>query len=346
MTLTADVIMPIRNAARFIVPALQSILAEPALGVLIIVDDGSTDDWQQVASPHLCGARTKIIRQSPSGIAAALNRGLAASTSVYAARMDADDISLPGRLSAQISWMDAHPHLAAAGTQVTTMSDDGTSAKRSAFPTTPGGLREELYTRGRCAIAHPSVILRRADVLAVGGYRESFTYAEDFDLWLRLSETGAVSNMDACLLHVRTHPHQVSRVHKVRQAFNRDLALLSARERAARRMDPATADIAALSYRELQSTTYHPVIRKLALAYEAIELLASGAHAPLPADAARVIPHLARDRYLGDARRIRYDLITRAGKDALRRGNLADAVTAYVTLARCRAHDSKYLRTT
>lgn len=344
MTLRADVIMPIRNGARYVVPAIQSILADEALGTLIIIDDGSTDDWESAAGPLLRAPNVMVVRQRPSGVAAALNRGLATSTSTYVARMDADDISLPGRLRSQMMWMNAHPHIAALGTQVTMINARGDVGQESVYPIKPHELRHALYTRGRCAVSHPSVMLRRQAVLAIGAYRESFLHAEDYDLWLRLSETGAMANLTRSFLHYRIHAGQVSQLQKVRQSFTRDLALLAARERAAGRPDPTMGWLAARDYFELRAAEHHPVIRQLATAYEGIDRLFQDGHGTLPVDAVRVIPALARASYLGETRRQRYALMRRAGSAALKRGNIGDALEAYYALALCRAGDSKYFR--
>lgn len=340
---TADVVMPIRNGARFIAPALQGIIADPKLGTLFIVDDGSTDNWEEAAGPYLRGAKRKIVilRQEPSGVAAALNRGLQESTATYVARMDADDISKPGRLEAQINWLEQNPHIAAVGTQVAFIGGRGTPL--SSYPTAPDALRRELFARGRCAISHPSVMMRRDKVLAIGGYRDSFLHAEDYDLWLRLAETDAVANLDLCLLEYRRHPGQVSEVHKVRQSFSRDLALLAARERAAGNPDPTASWTCAPRYEDLQAPWMHPVIQKLAVAYDAIDKARNGGHG-LSVGAVRAIPPLARAAYLGETRRVRYDLIKKAGVQALKRGLLIDALDAYCTLARCRTLDSKFFR--
>lgn len=69
--------MPIRNGARFVVPAVKSILEDEALGTLII-DDGSNDDWETRAAGLLARDNVKIIRQPPAGIATALTPVMAA----------------------------------------------------------------------------------------------------------------------------------------------------------------------------------------------------------------------------------------------------------------------------
>src|SRR5690606_38851089 len=59
-------------------------------------------------------------------------------------------------------------------------------------------------------IFHPTVIFRRDSVVAAGGYRSEFTAAEDYDLWLRLAQTGALDNIPEVLLLYRVHGSSVS----------------------------------------------------------------------------------------------------------------------------------------
>lgn len=345
MSFTADVIMPIRNGARFIVPALQSILGDTALATLIIVDDGSTDNWEDLAAPHLAAhkGKTLILRQKASGVAAALNRGLKASTTPYVARMDADDVSLPGRLSAQISYLNQHPEIHAVGTQAAFINAEGHVTGATTHPCAPAPLRHMLLARARCTIVHPSIMMRRDSIIAAGGYRESIAHAEDYDLWLRLSETHAVSNMPDILLQYRIHPDQVSQSKKLTQSFYRDLALFSAREREAGRPDPAAEWSAPPSHLDALRHP-NPTCRNLGLAHDAIAAFHNNIRHPLAGTVIQAISELARQKYLGETRRFRYRIIKAAGTAALRNGNIPDAISAFYALARCRASDSKLFR--
>jgi hypothetical protein len=67
------------------------------------------------------------------------------------------------------------------------------------------------------ALAHPTVMMRRDAVMAVGGYRPAFEPAEDLDLWLRLAERGRLANLGAVLLKYRVHPTSVSQRRRVEQ---------------------------------------------------------------------------------------------------------------------------------
>ena len=59
------------------------------------------------------------------------------------------------------------------------------------------------------AICHPSAAIRREALVAIGGYRKEFEWAEDLDLFLRLAEVGKLANLSDVLL---THRQQLTSV--------------------------------------------------------------------------------------------------------------------------------------
>jgi hypothetical protein len=108
--------------------------------------------------------------------------------------MDADDISLPGRLSAQRAQLLAHARLGALGARVEAFVEDGALGEGMRLYVawqnallTPADHQRELFVES--PLCHPSVMLRRTALDAVGGYRES-DGPEDYDLFLRLSSHG------------------------------------------------------------------------------------------------------------------------------------------------------------
>ena len=98
---------------------------------------------------------------------------------------------------------------------------------------------------------HNAVIYACEAVLGVGGYRPAFAHAEDYDLWLRLSDVTKMANLADPLVSYRLYPGQVSDRHLITQAYNAGVAWLCHAARAAGRPDPADGwdtlpDIAAL----------------------------------------------------------------------------------------------------
>jgi glycosyltransferase involved in cell wall biosynthesis len=92
-----SVVVAVRDGERYLAEALDSILGQSVPpGEVVVVDDGSTDSTQAVLEPY--AGRVRIVAQDPEGVAAALNRGVAASTGELLAFLDADDVWPPTSL--------------------------------------------------------------------------------------------------------------------------------------------------------------------------------------------------------------------------------------------------------
>ena len=205
-----SVVMSVHNGARFLDAAITSIATQKLQDLeLLIVDDGSTDGSAAIAEGHArADARIRLLASPSRGLAAALNAGLAAAGGRYVARMDADDIAYTERLARQVAYLDSHPSVLALGTARRLIAPDGRALKIVRPPTAPAAVRAAL-ARGNC-LAHPTVMLRRDAVLRVGGYRQAFVPAEDYDLWLRLAAHGDLANLAEVCLDYRVHAGQAS----------------------------------------------------------------------------------------------------------------------------------------
>ena len=204
--------MPVRNGARFLQAACASVLSQEESDIeCLIVDDGSSDTTPDMLQ-RLAAAddRVRVIRQHGDGIVTALNRGLHAARAPLIARMDADDFSLPGRFAQQLACLDAKPHVAALGTGWRAIDTAGSVTAVVEPPASADEVRGVL--RDRNCLAHSSVMLRRDLAVRHGLYRQALTGAEDYDLWLRLSEHHDVENLPEPLIALREHPHQTTRL--------------------------------------------------------------------------------------------------------------------------------------
>jgi glycosyltransferase involved in cell wall biosynthesis len=191
-----SVLLPYRNAEETLEEALASVLQEDAVELEVIaVDDGSTDAGPAIIE-RIRRADPRVIPEStPSsgGIARALNRGLSVARGSFIARMDADDISLPGRFERQVAALNKNPRLAVIGAQVEAFPESAVGegmrryiAWQNALLTPEDHAREIFVEAPLC---HPSVMIRRAALDEVGGFREG-PWPEDYDLWLRLDARG------------------------------------------------------------------------------------------------------------------------------------------------------------
>lgn len=111
--------MPAYNAEKYLREAIDSILAQTFTDFeLIIINDGSTDFTKDIILSYTDQRIRYIENEQNSGICVTLNKGLDAARGRYIARMDSDDISLPRRLEVQVQYMDSHPEIGVAGTDI------------------------------------------------------------------------------------------------------------------------------------------------------------------------------------------------------------------------------------
>ncbi|WP_434722319.1 glycosyltransferase [Mesorhizobium sp. RIZ17] len=225
---TVSVIIPVRDGAPYVGEALQSILDQDLADIeVIVVDDGSRDDSAAIAtSISDRDSRVKLVANRGKGIVDALNMGLSLARAPLVARMDCDDVSLPDRLRLQVACFEANADLQLLGTAGLQIDRDGNPLRPLDVPSRNDQLRDALARYN--PMLHPTVMFRAEAVRRAGGYRRAFTYAEDYDLWLRLSETGKLANMDARLVKLRSHPGQVSRIKEDQQKAVAALARQSA----------------------------------------------------------------------------------------------------------------------
>lgn len=102
-----SIIMPSYNTGRFIKETIESVLAQSyPTWELIIVDDCSTDDTDDVVSQYLADERIRYIKNDTnSGAAVSRNRALREAKGKWIAFLDSDDLWEPDKLQKQISFM-------------------------------------------------------------------------------------------------------------------------------------------------------------------------------------------------------------------------------------------------
>jgi hypothetical protein len=249
-----SVLMPVYNAGRFLPAALDSILAQTFADFeLIAIDDGSRDGSADVLAEFAArDPRIRVVGQENRGIVATLNRALELARAPLVARMDADDLSRPDRFAKQIAYLRQHPEVAAVSGAMDVIDDSGAYLRTDAFPTLPGAIESELIHRN--CFCHAPVMARTEVLRSIGGYRRNVQYAEDYDLWLRMSEVARLANLPDVLYSVRLHPVTISTQHTAAQELAVLAARGAARLRRAGKPDPlgGVAAEVPLGYRAVQ----------------------------------------------------------------------------------------------
>jgi hypothetical protein len=237
--LQVSVVMAVYNGERFLRQAVDSILSQTHTDFeFIIIDDGSTDGTAEIVSGY-ADPRLRVLTQQNMGLVKSLNRGVGMARGAYIARMDADDISLARRLELQVQSLDAHPRVGALGTGAVEIDEKDRVTRRHDHHTDSQAIERALL-EGNTPLCHGSVMFRKACFENVGGYRERFRHAEDYDLWLRMIERYDIDNLPEILYQHRLVLESVSSRHFVHQKRSAAFALECAECRREGLPEPST----------------------------------------------------------------------------------------------------------
>lgn len=225
-----SVLMSVYNGERSLSEAVESILGQSFSDFeFLIVDDASTDRSAEIVRSYGDPRIVLIENDRNRGITRSLNRALRRARGVYLARQDADDVSHPERLQIEADFLDAHPEIGLVGTHAAFIDRQGRSFKVWRTPESHAAIVEGMRY-GNC-FCHGSVMLRKACLEAVGPYREQFRYAQDYDLWLLVSERFRTANIARVLYRIRRTPETISQRKLEEQLDFHLLARELARER-------------------------------------------------------------------------------------------------------------------
>lgn len=219
-----SVVMTVHNGERFLREAVDSILDQTYRDFeFLIIDDGSTD-----ATPDILAAyrdpRLRVVTAQRGGRVKSLNRGVGTSREEYVAIMDADDISMPRRLELQTTWLNDHPRTAVLGTGTLEIDENGRAIGQHYNPTDALTIEQSLL-RGVMCPCHSSAMFRKTCFDAVGGYRDGFLRAEDYDLWLRMAERYDIESLPEILFQRRLYLRARSLEQYLREKRNAAFAL-------------------------------------------------------------------------------------------------------------------------
>lgn len=212
-----SILMPVRNEEAYLQAALRSLQAQSlADWELVAVDDGSSDGTPDIlAAAADQDPRLRVVRREGGGLVAALNAGLKACRAPLLARMDGDDISHPRRLELQSDYLDTHPDTGLVACSFRHFPRSSLKQGMLDYETWQNALQDhDLIMRDlfvESPFVHPGIMTRTAIVKELGGYREC-GWAEDYDLWLRMANTGVTfARLPDRLFFWRDHPERATR---------------------------------------------------------------------------------------------------------------------------------------
>ena len=194
-----NVVIPVRNGARFIGDAVASALGQADVKHVIVVDDGSTDDSAGIVS-RIDDARVTLIRSAGRGVSAARNLGFAELERLsflderdqsWVMFLDADDRLLAGATSKLLDGVRAdcvavygdYERIDASGRRIGHRS----LLRRRVKPS--GDILRYLLA-GNFIVNGGVMLIRHAQFRRAGGFDETLHYCEDWHLFCRLASLG------------------------------------------------------------------------------------------------------------------------------------------------------------
>jgi glycosyltransferase involved in cell wall biosynthesis len=194
------------NYGAFLQQSIESVLSQSFDDYeLIIIDDGSTDNSQEIIARYENHPKIRIILQENKGLNRSNNIALNAARGEYLMRLDADDFLDSQALLVMTNILEANPGLGLVFPDyyyVNTNGDIIGQEKRHDFKDV--SLLDQP-AHGACTL------IRKRCLLGVGGYSESFRCQDGYDLWLRFIEKHDVQNVSLPLFYYRRHGQNLTK---------------------------------------------------------------------------------------------------------------------------------------
>lgn len=181
-----SVIIPTYNRSYCLERAIESVLSQSYKNFdLWIVDDGSTDETQELLKKYCDHPQVHLLKTENRGVSAARNYAAKLSDGQWLSFLDSDDEWLKDKLQKQVDFIKAHPSIRLVhGEEI--WIRNGKRVNQKKVHKKSGGM---IFKRalGLCLISPSAVSLKRDLYFEHGGFDEDFIVCEDYDLWLKVT---------------------------------------------------------------------------------------------------------------------------------------------------------------
>lgn len=258
-----SVIIPVRNCREYIHEAIDSVLTQGFTDFEVIVIDDGSDDYDYNLLKAL-DQRVYVIRQEGLGVSHARNVGMRAARGEFFAFLDADDAWFPGKLQAQIHYLDSHVQVGVVFGKFKRWesNEDGKFDSAASISVECGNLftKDEersgwLYTRLLMGllVGMNTAVIRRCVYYQIGGFDEAMRIGEDYDYWLRASRIAEMHSLNGVVALYRIHSS--SAMHKV-SSINHMVQIIECALSRWGRMNPDKTELTESSLRNRISSVH------------------------------------------------------------------------------------------
>ncbi len=179
------------NRADYIEETLSSLLAQDFDSYeIIIANDGSTDPRVQQMLDSYDDARLKVIHKKNEGFTKTISMLIGLARAPYVAIQGAGEVSMKNRIALQYAFLSTNPNCGMVGSSsINIIKRHGRPDEVLKENKLEHGYVGFCATREKLPFTHGSAMYNKQAYFGVGGYREIFKYAQDYDLFLRMVET-------------------------------------------------------------------------------------------------------------------------------------------------------------
>jgi len=197
-----SIITPSFNQEAFLPATIESVLAQDYPRIEYgIVDGGSTDGSLPIIQDY-ADRLAWWVSEPDAGQTAAINKGFARAQGDILAWLNSDDVLAPNAVREAVEYLTSHPDVG----MVYGRADyiDATGKRVGAFPSAPTDYRR--LRRGYVHIPQQAAFFRARLWRMVGPLDESFDFAMDYDLWVRLAALTPIAYHPRRWAGFRLHP--------------------------------------------------------------------------------------------------------------------------------------------
>lgn len=208
-----SVVMVVYNGEKYIYDSIESVLNQTYKNFeLLIINDGSTDNTVSIIESFQ-DIRIRLIHNEENKQQVySRNRAIELAKGEYIAVNDADDLSMPTRLEKQVEILDNEPDIAIVGSWVRIVDENADKIHDWKLPIEPEHINWALCFY--VPVTHSAMMYRKEVVQQLGGYGTEETFAEDYQLFIKIVKTAYMKNIPEVLQYTRTHNRRVTLSYK------------------------------------------------------------------------------------------------------------------------------------
>ena len=203
------VITPTYNRAQYIEETIESVLKQDFKDFeYLILDDGSTDNTEEIVKPYLKDKRLKYLKHKNSGEAETVNWGWSLAKGKYFTQVNSDDPILPNLFSEMVKVLDKEKNAVVAYPDFYFINGDGKIIKKEP---TPDWNFEDALSNFSCYAASAGTFIKRRPFKSLKKIKNAkYKYINDIHMYWNMALKGNFLHVPKFLATWREHAGSIS----------------------------------------------------------------------------------------------------------------------------------------